>query len=97
MRPHHEPAEEPIVEVEPAQLWLRQRRLQVRSRSAPAEDAACTSHGATNQAANQGLPAACQAIDSADLLAGRREVQIVHAGETYRLLVTRNNKLILQK
>ncbi|NLS93323.1 MAG: hemin uptake protein HemP [Planctomycetaceae bacterium] len=95
MRPHHEPAEEPLVEVEPAQLWLRQRRLQVRSRSA--EDAACTCQGATNQAANQGLPAACQAIDSADLLAGRREVQIVHAGETYRLLVTRNNKLILQK
>jgi len=37
------------------------------------------------------------AIDSAQILAGRREVRIVHAGEIYRLLVTRNNKLILQK
>jgi hemin uptake protein HemP len=38
-----------------------------------------------------------QTIDSAQLLAGLREVRIVHAGETYRLLVTRNNRLILQK
>ncbi|MHB8903196.1 MAG: hemin uptake protein HemP [Thermoguttaceae bacterium] len=36
-------------------------------------------------------------IESSELLAGRREVQIVHAGEVYRLLVTRNNKLILYK
>jgi hemin uptake protein HemP len=36
-------------------------------------------------------------IPSDQLLQGSREVQIAHAGETYRLLVTRNNKLILQK
>lgn len=36
-------------------------------------------------------------IRSDDLLRGRRELRILHAGETYRLLVTRNNKLILQK
>lgn len=36
-------------------------------------------------------------LRSEDLLAGRREVQILHSGEVYRLLVTRNGKLILQK
>jgi hemin uptake protein HemP len=32
-----------------------------------------------------------------DLLQGRREAVIVHGGETYRLRLTRNNKLILHK
>jgi len=36
-------------------------------------------------------------IDSEQLLQGQREVQIRHQGEIYRLLVTRNGKLILQK
>lgn len=36
-------------------------------------------------------------IESSEILAGCREAHIVHAGEVYRLLVTRNNKLILQK
>jgi hemin uptake protein HemP len=36
-------------------------------------------------------------LDSQSLLEGRREVIIVHHGERYRLLVTRNNKLMLQK
>jgi len=36
-------------------------------------------------------------IRSEDLLQGRREIQILHEGEVYRLLVTRNGKLILQK
>ncbi len=31
------------------------------------------------------------------LLGGRRELQIVHGQEVYRLMLTRNNKLILQK
>lgn len=35
--------------------------------------------------------------ESTELLAGAREVLIHHAGETYRLRVTRNDKLILQK
>ena len=36
-------------------------------------------------------------IDSAYLLAGHKEVQISHAGEIYRLRVTKNGKLILNK
>ena len=36
-------------------------------------------------------------IDSRDLLRGKREVQIVHAGQTYRLRLTRTGKLILHK
>lgn len=36
-------------------------------------------------------------LRSADLFAGRRTVMIEHAGEQYRLTITRNNKLILQK
>ena len=36
-------------------------------------------------------------LRSEDLLQGRREVLIIHGGEIYRLLCTRNNKLILQK
>jgi hemin uptake protein HemP len=31
------------------------------------------------------------------LFQGARVVEITHAGETYRLLLTRNNRLILQK
>jgi len=36
-------------------------------------------------------------INSSDLLQGNREVLIEHAGERYRLLLTRNGKLLLQK
>ena len=36
-------------------------------------------------------------IDSARLFAGRREIQIRHQGKLYRLLITRNGKLILNK
>ena len=35
--------------------------------------------------------------DSASLFQGQRVVVIAHAGENYRLLLTRNNRLILQK
>ena len=34
---------------------------------------------------------------SSELFKGARVVVINHAGEAYRLLVTRNNRLILQK
>ena len=37
------------------------------------------------------------AIDSTYLMAGRREVTILHGGERYRLRVTANDKLILTK
>jgi len=36
-------------------------------------------------------------IDSAFLLQGGRELRIAHAGEEYRLRLTRNDKLILTK
>lgn len=36
-------------------------------------------------------------IDSSQLLAGRKQVAIMHGGELYSLRVTRNGKLILTK
>ena len=36
-------------------------------------------------------------IKSEDLLKGGQELIITHEGETYRLRITRNNKLILTK
>jgi len=36
-------------------------------------------------------------VDSRDLFADGHEIGIVHAGETYRLRITRQGKLILNK
>lgn len=36
-------------------------------------------------------------VTSEDLLKGGHELQIIHQGEVYRLRLTQNNKLILQK
>lgn len=36
-------------------------------------------------------------VSSEELLQGGRELWILHAGQVYRLMLTRNNKLILQK
>jgi len=36
-------------------------------------------------------------LDSRALFAGEHEIGIVHAGETYRLRITRQGKLILNK
>jgi hemin uptake protein HemP len=36
-------------------------------------------------------------LDSANLFADRREVRIRHRGDIYRLLMTKNGKLILNK
>lgn len=36
-------------------------------------------------------------IDVRDLLAGQRSIALIHAGQQYRLSVTRNGKLILTK
>lgn len=53
--------------------------------------------------AGQPVPAAAEqarrpaALDSAALLAGGSEVMIRHGAETYRLRVTRQNRLILTK
>lgn len=38
-----------------------------------------------------------RSVQSTELFQGARVVEITHAGETYRLLLTRNNRLILQK
>ena len=42
-------------------------------------------------------PGAPREIDSAGLFAGRNEVIIVHNGGRYRLRITRQDKLILNK
>jgi len=36
-------------------------------------------------------------IEAASLFQGRQQVLIRHDGEVYRLVLTRNNKLLLQK
>ncbi len=41
--------------------------------------------------------AGARVVHSDELLQGQREVFIVHGGQLYRLLRTRNDKLILQK
>jgi hemin uptake protein HemP len=38
-----------------------------------------------------------QPVESRDLLQGRDQVEILHRGETYRLRITRQGKLILTK
>lgn len=43
------------------------------------------------------IPIHVNRIDSADLFVGTREITIGHAGETYRLRLTSQNKLILTK
>ena len=43
------------------------------------------------------LPVAPQPLDSQQLLQGRRELQILHQGQVYRLQQTRQGKLILTK
>lgn len=42
-------------------------------------------------------PATIPRVNSADLLRGNREIVIEHRGESYRLLRTRNDRLILNK
>ena len=42
-------------------------------------------------------PSTLREFDSSSLLRGEREVLIHHAGEVYRLRLTKNDKLILQK
>lgn len=36
-------------------------------------------------------------VASTDLFQGERSIVILHSGEHYRLMITRNDKLILQK
>lgn len=46
---------------------------------------------------NRVIPVDKNRIDSADLFVATREITIGHAGETYRLRLTSQNKLILTK
>jgi hemin uptake protein HemP len=42
-------------------------------------------------------PVPVPTVCSEELLRGGRQLEIVHGSEVYRLVLTRNNKLILQK
>jgi hemin uptake protein HemP len=58
------------------------------------------SHEPTRSEPTHAAPVAsrsAQRIDSHRLLAGGRELVIDHAGQEYRLRLTRNDKLILTK
>lgn len=60
-----------------------------------------TPHNTAAISPNTGLsapsPDAARTISSEDLMRGQRELLIEHAGEVYRLRITRNGKLILNK
>jgi hemin uptake protein HemP len=88
-----ERTQESLAEGDHSQIRPSQRPLPARPR--PDSDGApdCTGRLASTDASGP----APGSIDSSQIFAGRREVRIVHAGEVYRLLVTRNNKLILHK
>ena len=43
------------------------------------------------------IPMVAQRLDSRDLFVGTREIIIAHEGESYRLRLTSQNKLILTK
>ncbi len=51
----------------------------------------------TQQPDGPAPPLDARILRSEDLLGGRREVIIEHGSEIYRLRLTRNGKLILQK
>lgn len=50
-----------------------------------------------NAEALRSIPVAANRMDSRDLFIGTREITIGHGGETYRLRLTAQNKLILTK
>ncbi len=56
-----------------------------------------TVSGALRNDPAQAVPDLVPRIDSRRLLAGARELLISHAGQEYRLRLTRNDKLILTK
>ena len=55
------------------------------------------SRGLNSPAIFEGPPVAARVVDAASLLAGARQVVIEHEGKLYRLSLTKNNRLILQK
>jgi hemin uptake protein HemP len=57
-----------------------------------------TDHDASDVAHGAIVPReAIRVVRSEEIFAGERVVLIQHGGEQYRLLVTRNDRLILQK
>lgn len=52
---------------------------------------------ATTESRADASPPEPPRYESQELFRGSKIVVIQHAGETYRLLLTRNNRLILQK
>jgi hemin uptake protein HemP len=52
---------------------------------------------ASAQASASVSPDGIRQFESAQLFDGTKTIAIRHAGETYRLLITRNDRLILQK
>lgn len=71
--------------------WLRQRRLQVMAQREAAR-------GEENRESRQVEDASeVPYVLSCELLQGAREVRIVHGQEVYRLLLTQDNQLLLQK
>jgi hemin uptake protein HemP len=62
----------------------------------------CTNRKSLNAAESGEAPTptyvgGLRAFETAQLFAGTKTVVIRHAGETYRLMITRNDRLILQK
>jgi hemin uptake protein HemP len=55
------------------------------------------SDAAREQTDARSIAVAAHRIDSRDLFVGTREITIGHGGETYRLRLTAQNKLILTK
>ena len=71
--------------------WLRQRRAQIMTGTDRPNDLG------QGPECEERTASPVRTIRSDELLRGNRELQIAHGDEVYRLLVTRNNKLILQK
>jgi hemin uptake protein HemP len=61
------------------------------------DDGTSRSSGALLQAPSRTIPVTGDRLDSRDLFIGTREIIIVHGGESYRLRLTAQNKLILTK
>jgi hemin uptake protein HemP len=55
------------------------------------------SQAALPRTSSEGCGACCRELSSEEIFAGSRAITITHDGVRYRLLITRNNKLILQK
>ena len=71
--------------------------LQVQDPACAAAQKSVDAAAAKNAASDAPLGDGPRTITSAELLRGGRELRIAHGDETYRLLLTRTGKLLLQK